>query len=778
MELVIPNVLEGDLEYKCHELRYKNTYIKVIYKRFNLRYDVASRSYTMVIEPCRNLLFNFSILVMNSLRMVLECEKIMETVSVPNDTVDVFGDLELPLFDYQKSDVLWMEGIENKVSSGGIKVSDYIALGDKIYSEEFEILPTMVDRTPVYIKGGNYINEVGLGKSVSVLSLIKRSLDLEYRGKFDTNESLCNYKFKTNVKKHMFCEKVTKGGKMYCTQHLRNAFQDTRRIYPNGDYVTRYKEGRFMSNATLIFCPSHLVKQWMGEVKKFFGDSLRVLTIVNVLNLENIVLHELLGIDIVIISNGVLPKINAQGVRNRGVPLDSDVFTNIFCWDCIQFKRIVYDESHELCEKLGQRSILNSDYIWNVSGTPLPNTYYNYLMNLEILSGVDYRYYINTIDYDTVKSIYRRNTKDSVKLKITNVSESIEWVDFLKVERDIYESYKLSTGNKITKDLVQLCCHPELISSTVGLLKECNSLEEISEKLLSSNVRDLDRLRVGLENYRRDLRDVDFDAKRHIRRMITELTNRIVSKESLTNYLRRSIEELKSESKEYDCAICLGEFDEKIGILPCGHKFCGECILECIGQKKCPTCKTPASKKDLLVYSQSGSGIGSGSVVKEELSEIQVLAKELKSSKLACIVNYITKLGDTDKCVIFSQWSLLLKKMGKQLKEIGIECEFCEGTVYQRTSSISRFVNNKSIKVILLSSKHAASGINLVVANKLILIEPVYGNKEYKENIENQAVGRINRIGQERDIDIVRFLVRDSVEESISNGSEHIKFKM
>lgn len=116
--------------------------------------------------------------------------------------------------------------------------------------------------------------------------------------------------------------------------------------------------------------------------------------------------------------------------------------------------------------------------------------------------------------------------------------------------------------------------------------------------------------------------------------------------------------------------------------------------------------------------------------------------------------------------------------MGKELESRGIQCEYCEGSVYKRTASIKRFIEDSQVKVILLSSKNAASGINLVVANKLILIEPVYGNKEYKENIENQAVGRINRIGQKRDIDIVRFLVKDTVEEEISKGVEKLSFRV
>ena len=47
------------------------------------------------------------------------------------------------------------------------------------------------------------------------------------------------------------------------------------------------------------------------------------------------------------------------------------------------------------------------------------------------------------------------------------------------------------------------------------------------------------------------------------------------------------------------------------------------------------------------------------------------------------------------------------------------------------------------------------------------MIEPVYGDKQYKDNIENQAIGRVNRIGQNKDIFIHKFLIKDSIEEEI-----------
>jgi SNF2 family DNA or RNA helicase len=56
-------------------------------------------------------------------------------------------------------------------------------------------------------------------------------------------------------------------------------------------------------------------------------------------------------------------------------------------------------------------------------------------------------------------------------------------------------------------------------------------------------------------------------------------------------------------------------------------------------------------------------------------------------------------------------------------------------------------------------------------ANKIILLEPIYGNKEYRTNIENQAIGRSDRIGQNKPIDVYKFIIKDTIEEDILNNN-------
>jgi SNF2 family DNA or RNA helicase len=101
------------------------------------------------------------------------------------------------------------------------------------------------------------------------------------------------------------------------------------------------------------------------------------------------------------------------------------------------------------------------------------------------------------------------------------------------------------------------------------------------------------------------------------------------------------------------------------------------------------------------------------------------------------------------------------------LEENNIKNVFCKGNCYQRDKAITEFNNDDKIKVIMLSSGSAASGTNLTKASKVILIDPIYGDYKYRKDQERQAVGRAHRTGQTKKIQVVRFIVKNTVEEEI-----------
>lgn len=74
----------------------------------------------------------------------------------------------------------------------------------------------------------------------------------------------------------------------------------------------------------------------------------------------------------------------------------------------------------------------------------------------------------------------------------------------------------------------------------------------------------------------------------------------------------------------------------------------------------------------------------------------------------------------------------------------------------------------------MLSLENAASGTNLTEATHVILMDPVAGTSEEARAIEDQAIGRAHRLGQDRQITVVRMIMRETIEEELYLvGLEH-----
>lgn len=141
-------------------------------------------------------------------------------------------------------------------------------------------------------------------------------------------------------------------------------------------------------------------------------------------------------------------------------------------------------------------------------------------------------------------------------------------------------------------------------------------------------------------------------------------------------------------------------------------------------------------------------------------------------TKLAHLILYLRK--SNKHTIIFSQWDDLLVRVGGILKKNKINNVFCKGNCYQRDKAIRRFNDDKTMRVIMLSSKSAASGTNLTKASDVIFLDPIYGNTAYRKNQEKQAVGRAHRLGQTKKITVVRFIVKNSIEEEIYEMNKEI----
>ena len=510
-------------------------------------------------------------------------------------------------------------------------------------------------------------------------------------------------------------------------------------------------------------------------------------------------------------------KITQESDVDKTNLLNSKEF-NIF--DLFHWNRVICDECHEIQNMIRsdvlQKMIksISSTYKWNITATPFANGL-NGFINL-MSYNTDYlnkefnenQNHLNLSTSDMISlgfnsdiiskccNLFRRNTKDSIKNEYSGniLRDHIELLDFTTQERSIYDSYLQGTQTKYSEFLIKLCCHSELNNDTKDMIKNCKTFDEIQKVMLNWNKDKMDSEHLRMTNAQTDieyfeneiLKQTDMDELLeplrlklgNARRSYTLSKKNFEDISRTWNYLKNSVKELEITNEnniEITCPICLDDIDkDNIAITKCGHKFCWDCIYEThkvhkqssnTSNIKCPTCNNVMSNKEIYILNNTQN------IYSDNITEISSIIQTVKSTKIGTIIHFLkNNIDPDDKIILFSQWDELLHKVGDILSSYNITPIYCKGSVYQRKRAITSFCKDSTANLIMLSSRNAASGINLTIANKIILLEPIYGSQEYRHDIESQAIGRADRLGQNRPIDIYRFIIKDTIEEDIINN--------
>ena len=80
----------------------------------------------------------------------------------------------------------------------------------------------------------------------------------------------------------------------------------------------------------------------------------------------------------------------------------------------------------------------------------------------------------------------------------------------------------------------------------------------------------------------------------------------------------------------------------------------------------------------------------------------------------------------------------------------------------ERQSMIDQFTADESISVFMLSTKAGGAGINLACANKVIIFDSSFNPQD-----DIQAENRAHRVGQVREVEVIRLVTRGTIEENI-----------
>ena len=579
---------------------------------------------------------------------------------------------------------------------------------------------------------------------------------------------------------------------------------------------------KISTKATLVICPSHLTKQWYMEIKKC-TSKLKSILVLTKTNHKKYTYRDIIEQDIVIVSFQFLWNINwyvnypyidrddysskritnsilvtCFKKRNKAIlklfninPPDNidNELNKMFTFENIHWYRIIVDEAHEIfksthynyCDRYLLMFInnLQSDNKWFVSGTPFWCTIgFNNIMNFlnfNICKKIKANNIWHTIklnfeellqhhiSYDNIRNsifnrFYIRNTKESVKdtLNIPNAIIETLYLDFSDFEQKLYLSLLNSSYGE--DYLRQICCNIQICDKFSGMVEILN-FDQVRDKIISDAKQKINKTKNSINNLIPNI--PGYEAR-------LQMLKNIIS---ANEFILRSFEFSETEKiKTETCPICRCELEDPI-ITQCGHNFCYDCItsvLEITSYKKeCPICRTQIDNSKIY------------KLEKEEIEENTV--DELTynyGTKLAKLIKLCKNIlaDNNNKIIIFSQWDRLLSMIGIVLKDNDINNVFCKGNVHQRNAAIMAFrkeIKKKkgATKVIMLSTENAASGTNLTEATHIIFMEPIKGSVDQVQSIEDQAIGRAVRLGQENQVHVYKLIIKNTVEEKIYNNN-------
>lgn len=122
----------------------------------------------------------------------------------------------------------------------------------------------------------------------------------------------------------------------------------------------------------------------------------------------------------------------------------------------------------------------------------------------------------------------------------------------------------------------------------------------------------------------------------------------------------------------------------------------------------------------------------------------------------------LSAISENHKILVFSQFVKHLTIVSDLLKEKNIDFAYLDGSTKDRQAQVERFQHEDDLKLFLISLKAGGLGLNLTKAEYVFLLDPWWNPA-----VEQQAIDRAHRIGQENKVFIYKFITKNSVEEKI-----------
>lgn len=132
------------------------------------------------------------------------------------------------------------------------------------------------------------------------------------------------------------------------------------------------------------------------------------------------------------------------------------------------------------------------------------------------------------------------------------------------------------------------------------------------------------------------------------------------------------------------------------------------------------------------------------------------------NKKIAVIENAIEAVENNHKVLIFANYLTSINSICNELESRGIKYLSMTGDTKDRHVLVDKFQSDPSYKVFVMTLKTGGVGLNLTAADTIFIYDP-WWNK----TVENQAIDRAYRLGQDNTVFAYKMILKDTIEEKI-----------
>ncbi|XVF24305.1 hypothetical protein REPUB_Repub13aG0116300 [Reevesia pubescens] len=250
------------------------------------------------------------------------------------------------------------------------------------------------------------------------------------------------------------------------------------------------------------------------------------------------------------------------------------------------------------------------------------------------------------------------------------------------------------------------------------------------------------------------------------------------------------------KADEEACPICQEKLSNQKMVFQCGHVTCCKCLFAMTEQSlhhgnksrnqwvMCPTCRQHTDVGNIALAVDKQISLNSAilhTIQGGDNCEASLTVQGSYGTKIEAVTRRILGIKSANpkaKVLVFSSWNDVLDVLEHAFTANDITYIRMKGGRKSHVA-ISEFRGQKSggkgiqtthmrkpepkfVQVLLLLVQHGANGLNLLEAQHVILVEPLLNPA-----VEAQAISRVHRIGQEKSTLVHRFMVKNTVEESI-----------